>query len=74
MRGSTTNQASAPSTDREAATRKAEVQPKCEAIQGVREAVIIAPNWLPMFMKPETLPEEAPPMSAVTDQKELCER
>src|SRR5262249_23556999 len=27
-----------------------------------------------MFIKPETLPDEVPPISAVTDQKELCER
>src|SRR5579859_7086859 len=27
-----------------------------------------------MFMKPETLPAEAPPISAVTDQKLLWER
>src|SRR5580704_7492858 len=27
-----------------------------------------------MFIKPETEPHDAPPMSAVTDQKELCER
>src|SRR5712671_5195646 len=27
-----------------------------------------------MFMKLETDPEKAPPISALTDQKELCER
>src|SRR5579862_3424557 len=27
-----------------------------------------------MFIKPETVPEDGPAMSAVSDQKELCDR
>src|SRR5258708_20713376 len=41
---------------------------------GVREAVTAPPSCAPIFMKPETEPEKAPPISALTDQKELCER
>lgn len=47
------------------------VQPNRDAIQGVSIAVRKAPNWLPVFMIPETEPEDPPAMSAVTDQKEL---
>ena len=57
-----------------AATRNEVVQPNRAAIQGVSEAVIAAPIWFPIFMNPDTDPEDAPAMSAVTDQKELCER
>src|SRR5216683_2144026 len=41
---------------------------------GVSEAVTAPPNCAPIFMKPETEPEKAPPISALTDQKELCDR
>src|ERR1700676_2417548 len=41
---------------------------------GVSEAVTAPPSCAPMFMKPETEPEKAPPISALTDQKELCEK
>src|SRR5260370_37449925 len=41
---------------------------------GVSEAVTAPPSCAPMFVKPETEPEKAPPISALTDQKELCER
>jgi hypothetical protein len=57
-----------------AATRNEVVQPNRAAIQGVRDVVSAAPIWFPIFMKPDTEPEDAPAMSAVTDQNELWER
>jgi hypothetical protein len=72
--GSTTNQLAAPTTHNAAATRKEDVHPKRDAIQGVSIAVRKAPNWLPVFMIPETVPDDPPAMSAVTDQKELCDK
>src|SRR4030095_11391088 len=72
--GSTKSQATAPPRHKAAATKNGAFHPSREAIQGASEAVVIPPNWFPIFMKPETAPEERPPMSAVTDQKELCER
>ena len=69
--GSTSNQAKEPSAHKAAATKKEAVQPNREAIAGVSEAVTTPPTWAPMFIKPETEPEEAPAISAVTDQKEL---
>src|SRR5512146_492766 len=72
--GSTSNQAIAPTAQSAAATRKEAVQPNRPAMAGVKEAVSAPPSCAPMFMKPETEPEDGPAMSAVTDQKELCER
>src|SRR5664280_2604865 len=72
--GSTNSHASDPTTQRAAATRKGEGQPKTLASTGVREAVTVPPIWLPMFITPETDPAERPAMSAVTDQKQLVER
>src|SRR5215471_12195856 len=68
LSGSTNNQAAAPPKQSAAATKKGAFQPSREAIQGVSEAVIMPPIWLPIFIKPETDPEEAPPISAETDQ------
>ena|SRR5579859_6254701 len=72
--GSTINQAIAPRRQSVAAIRKDAVQPKRLAINGVKEAVTMPPIWAPMFMNPETEPEDGPAKSAVTDQKELCAR
>ena len=72
--GSTTSQLSAPTRHNAAATRNDVVQPNLAAIHGVKEAVSAAPIWFPIFMKPETEPEEAPAISAVTDQKELWDK
>src|SRR5207248_4218489 len=44
------------------------------AIHGVKGAVTKPPSCAPIFIKPETEPEEGPAISAVTDQKELCAR
>src|SRR4051795_3679453 len=41
---------------------------------GVSDAVTAPPICPPMFITPETDPEERPAMSAVTDQNELCDR
>ena len=59
---------------RAAATRKEAVQLNWWAISGVSEAVTMPPNWPAIFITPEAEPADAPAMSAVTDQKELCER
>jgi hypothetical protein len=72
--GSTTSQLAAPTTHSAAATRKEDVHPKRDAIHGVNIAVRKAPNWLPVFMIPETVPDDPPAMSAVTDQKELWDK
>jgi len=72
--GSTTSQHAAPTTHKAAAIRKEDVHPKRSAIQGVSIAVRKAPNWLPVFIIPETVPDDLPAMSAVTDQKELCDK
>ena len=57
-RGSTSSQAAAPRRHRPAATRNDTVQPKWAAIQGVSEAVTAPPICAPVFMKPETEPDE----------------
>src|SRR5689334_7837455 len=72
--GSTTSQLAAPSTQSAAATKNDAFHPKRAAIHGVKDAVMAAPIWLPMFISPDTDPEDAPAISAVTDQNELCER
>src|SRR5471032_3356073 len=72
--GSTMSQAAAPSMHNTAATRNDAVQPKRAAIAGVSEAVTAPPSCAPIFMKPETEPDDLPAMSAVTDQNELCDR
>ena len=72
--GSTTIHDTAPVRHNPAATRNEAVHPKWLAIAGVSEAVTAPPICAPIFIKPETDPEELPAMSAVTDQKELCER
>src|SRR5215471_17369979 len=72
--GSTTSQQSAPTTHRPAATRKDAVHPYRAPIQAVRYPVNAPPICPPMFMNPETDPAEAPAISAVTDQNELCAR
>jgi hypothetical protein len=72
--GFTIHHASPPSAHRIAATRKEAVQPNRSAIQGVSEAVSAPPNCPPVFMNPETEPEEVPAMPEVTDQNELWER
>ena|ERR1700691_6051379 len=72
--GSTSSQLAAPRMHNAAAARNDVVQPNRAAIQGVSEAVSAAPIWLPIFIKPDTEPEDVPARSAVTDQKELCAR
>src|SRR6266404_700279 len=72
--GSTANQLREPSRHKAAATINDAVQPMWAAIHGVSEAVRAAPIWFPVFMNPETTPEDPPAMSAVTDQKELWAR
>src|SRR5262249_32694571 len=72
--GSTNIQATAPVKQSAAATKNDAVQPKCCAISGVSHAVSQPPACAPMFMNPETDPEDGPARSAVTDQKELCAR
>src|SRR5215471_12898849 len=72
--GSTISQLAAPTTHSAAATKNDAFHPKCAAIHGVKDAVIAAPTWLPMFISPETDPDDAPAISAVTDQNELCDR
>jgi hypothetical protein len=69
--GSTMSQHIAPTRHRTDAVRNAAVHPNLSPIQGVSEAVSAAPIWLPVFMTPETEPDELPAMSAVTDQNEL---
>jgi hypothetical protein len=69
--GSTASQHAAPTRHKAAAVRKDAVHPNRVAIHGVSEAVIAAPIWLPVFMNPETEPDDAPAISAVTDQNEL---
>ena len=54
--------------------RKDADHPKRVAIQGDREAVTAPPIWPPMFISPETVPDDGPAISAVTAQKELCDR
>jgi hypothetical protein len=56
--GSTSSQLAAPTKDKTAAAKKEAVQPKWSAIQGVKDAVTAPPNCAPIFMKPETEPEE----------------
>ena len=63
-----------PAAHRAAATRNDAVQLKRWAIHGVSEAVTAPPICPPIFITPDTDPAEAPAMSAVTDQKELCDR
>src|ERR1017187_8138791 len=41
---------------------------------GVSDAVTTPPTCPPMFIVPDTAPAERFPISALTDQKELCER
>src|ERR1019366_3124272 len=72
--GSTMIQAKDPTTQSAAATKNGVPQPKYLASQGVREAVMAPPIWLPIFITPETEPAERPAMSEVTDQNALCER
>src|SRR5205814_7611088 len=72
--GSTSSHANAPRRHSAAATRNDAVQPNRAAIAGVSEAVTAPPICAPVFMKPETEPEERPAISAVTDQNELCAR
>ena len=69
--GSTNSHATAPVRHSAAATRNDAVQPKCFAISGVSHAVNQPPACAPIFMNPETDPEDGPARSAVTDQKEL---
>jgi hypothetical protein len=57
-----------------AAKRNALFHPNRMARYGVRDAVTAPPIWQHMFMTPETTPERSPARSALTDQKELCER
>ena len=57
-----------------AAVRNDAVHPKRPAIQGLNEAVTTPPIWPPIFITPDTEPADEPARSAVTDQKELCER
>src|SRR5580704_1611958 len=72
--GFTMSQAKEPAAHKAAATRNDAVQLKWCAIQGVREAVTAPPICPPIFITPDTDPAEAPAMSAVTDQNELCDR
>ena len=74
LRGSTTSQLTAPSRHKPAATRNEAVQPYRTAIHGVREPVKAPPICPPIFMNPDTDPADAPAMSAVSDQNELCDR
>src|SRR5579871_754969 len=69
--GSTIIHASPPRTHSPAATAKDAVHPKRLAIAGVSDAVTAPPICAPLFMIPETEPDEEPPISADTDQKEL---
>src|SRR5213080_3458811 len=71
---STFNQRRPPRAQSAAATKKGKFQPKCAAIIGVTCAVMAPPIWLPMFMTPKTEPADAPAISELTDQNELCER
>src|ERR1035438_6488892 len=41
---------------------------------GVSDAVTTPPTCPPMFIVPDTAPAERFPISALTDQKELCDR
>jgi hypothetical protein len=70
----TSNHAPPPQRTSMAATIKAAVQPNFMAIQGVSEELIAPLIWHPMFIVPDTAPAEEPPISALTDQKELCDR
>src|ERR1017187_5669781 len=72
--GFTASQTRDPITARPAATMNDAGQPKCAATNGVREGATTPPNCPIIFMMPETVPAEGPAISAVTDQKELCER
>jgi hypothetical protein len=69
--GSISNHAPEPRRQNPAATRKEAAQPKRPAIAGVSEAVTAPPIWAPIFMKPETEPDDEPAISDVTDQNEL---
>src|SRR5690349_12877972 len=69
----TSSHAAPPAKASAAAKRKEVAHPKRCAIHGVKEELIAPPSWQPMFITPETDPAEAPPMSALTDQNELCE-
>src|SRR5207302_630160 len=68
------NHSSAPRAHNPAATENGMLQPKYLAITGVNCAVSAPPIWLPMFITPETDPADAPAISELTDQNELCER
>src|SRR5712692_7736259 len=72
--GSTNSHASPPSAQNAAATRNDAVQPRRCAITGVSAAVMALPVCAPMFIKPESEPEDLPPRSADSAQYELCER
>src|SRR5437867_10849742 len=69
--GSTISHIPAPNTHRAAATRKNAAQPKRWAIHGVSCAVTAPPIWPPMFMNPETDPDDRPTISAVPDHNAL---
>src|SRR5947199_7767455 len=72
--GSTSSHANAPMPHKHAATTNEAVHPYCAAIHGVSDAVSAPPACAPMFINPENDPENEPPISALTDQKELCDR
>src|SRR5690242_285845 len=72
--GSTSSHRTEPAAQRAAASRNDAVQPKCSATSGVSQAVTQLPICPPIFMTPEADPDEEPAISAVTAQKELCER
>src|SRR5258706_1962924 len=72
--GKTSSQARPPHAHNAAATRKDAVQPNFVAMAGVRDAVRAPPNWPPMFIKPDTDPAALFPISALSDQNELCDR
>src|ERR1039458_7002748 len=72
--GFTNSHARDPTAPRPAATRNAADQPNCAASNGVREGATTPPNCPIIFITPETVPAEGPAISAVTDQKELCDR
>src|SRR5213076_2884490 len=72
--GSTSSQATAPTTHKAAASRKDAVHPNRAATNGVSVAVTNPPSCPPVFMNPETNPDDGPAIPAVTDQKELCDK
>src|SRR5256885_1245351 len=66
--GFTTSHKNAPNAHNVAATRNEAVQPNWAATAGVSDAVSIPPSCAPMFMKPDTEPDDEPARPAVTDQ------